>query len=446
MAGNAFSSLGIPLVVTLGGLISLWILRWPRLTVGFLCLSLVSGQVLRVALPGQGGGLLLSDLAVVVVLLRAVWQLRYSISPNTRSLAIGWLGMTLLFVGWSAWTLAINWSVLSASELLIAASYWVRLISLLLLFPALLCLTDHPVVFQSLSKYFLLTIASLVGLGLVQLFALPRLQVLGLGWDPHEHRLVSTWLDPNFFGGFIGLVLPWLVATWSSRFATKHRWLVGALLILTIIALLFTRSRSSLLAMSVSWLALSLIYLSQLPARWRRPMTWLTGGTLLLLVGLVGVGLLGQRAIGLLTYDPTVDVRLAALQQIWPLAQAHTWLGVGYNAYQFAAQQAGLIGDFTIHSRAGADNSFLTLWVTTGLPGVILFIVPWAYLASHFLRQWWRRPNFLYLAWFLSWLTWFIQAQFVNSLLYSHLFITMVIISVLIIQRDRPSELTYKAE
>src|SRR5690606_11520258 len=39
--------------------------------------------------------------------------------------------------------------------------------------------------------------------GFIQLQILPNLEGLeSLGYDPHINRLVGSWLDPNFIGGF----------------------------------------------------------------------------------------------------------------------------------------------------------------------------------------------------------------------------------------------------
>ena len=74
MAFAALSSYALPLSVA-GGTLTLfsiaWFVRLPRLALSFLLLSLVTGQLIRLPLPGQGGGLLPSDLAVVVIILIA---------------------------------------------------------------------------------------------------------------------------------------------------------------------------------------------------------------------------------------------------------------------------------------------------------------------------------------------------------------------------------------
>lgn len=362
-----------------------------KIALGLLLASLVIGQLVRIPLPGQGGGLLVSDMAVVLVLLTA--GIQWLKKPNR----IGhWdLGFGI-FILWSLFTLVIHWSGLGAHNFSIAFLYWLRLTANLLLLPALLFLLRDPRLHRFTQRAFLITIVALVLLGLLQFFLFPNLNIPG--FDPHHHRLVSTWLDPNLFGGFLIIIIPWIL--------TRSRLFV----LLNALALLLTQSRSSLLALIITGFLFSPFFI-----RFRLSLL------LSLVIFLAGVVLMfPQRVIGLLTWDETASLRLTSLASAWQLVEAHPWLGVGYNAYQFAAAEAGQLHDFTLHSRAGADNTWLTLWVTTGLPGVILFALPWLVVAR-------RLP----LAGNFSLVALFIHSQFVNSFLYSHLLITLIIIIAL---------------
>src|SRR5688572_26908139 len=127
MDWTTFSTLGIPLLVAVGGVSLLWVGRWPQLGLAFLVSTLVAGQLVRLPLPGQGGGLLLSDVAVVLILGQAGWQLRQRVKPPVSALAWHvWL-LTVPFSCWSLWNLLIHTSELSHGQLLVALSYWVRL-------------------------------------------------------------------------------------------------------------------------------------------------------------------------------------------------------------------------------------------------------------------------------------------------------------------------------
>ena len=67
-------------------------------------------------------------------------------------------------------------------------------------------------------------------LGFFQLKFFPSFLELGLyleGWDPHIGRLLSTWFDPNFIGGYLAFILPVILAL-SLYFKRnkQYRWAV----------------------------------------------------------------------------------------------------------------------------------------------------------------------------------------------------------------------------
>lgn len=86
-------------------------------------------------------------------------------------------------------------------------------------------------------------------LGLLQYAFLPDTRFLQtLGWDDHYYRLLGTFLDPNFAG--MALVLT-LLATISLHRHMPKSWLIS-LLILLVVCIALTFSRSSYLALAVA--------------------------------------------------------------------------------------------------------------------------------------------------------------------------------------------------
>src|SRR5581483_5719574 len=80
-----------------------WIVLRPRAAIIFLLASVATGQLIRIPLPGQGGGLLLSDLAVTGVLFAALYcALRTWYLPISARWAL--LVMTP-FIIWTGWGL-----------------------------------------------------------------------------------------------------------------------------------------------------------------------------------------------------------------------------------------------------------------------------------------------------------------------------------------------------
>lgn len=439
----AISSLAAPYLsaILAAGALGAALLGWwaalaPRLAVALLAVSLIAGQTLRFPLPGQGGGLLVSDVAVVLVLFAAARKYYRSYQlPITRYRL---LLLLLPFILWSLFTLLVRVPQLGSINSLIAASYWVRLTVYLLLLPALLVLWQDATIRTFSRKTLGAAIFTLLLLGFFQLLFLSDLGPLtAQGWDPHQARLVSTWLDPNFFGAFLVIALPYLIASVRQMKNLSMLQITndGSQITLLLLALALTRSRSSLLALA----AMLLVFLFLLTLRaYHQKISVHTAMRAAAAVGLIiawgflAALLLGERVWGIVQFDPTVVLRFESLGMVWSaLAERRFLVGVGYNAYQFAAHEAGIIEDFTIHSRAGADNSWLTLWVTTGVIGIILFLLPWVAMMRSFIRRWLLHGSRESLAATLAFSALFIHSQFVNSFLYGHLLIVLIIIFAL---------------
>jgi hypothetical protein len=458
----AFNASSLSPYIITGGIISL-ILPWslvllrPRssrkefikgfsfLTISLLFISLLFGQLVRLPLPGQGGGLLASDVALILVIMAAFFSLfRQQPEKGHQLQFIGYKILLVLspFLVWSLFSLIINSpDHLDLHSFLIASAYWVRLAANLLLLPALLIIfSRHNHLARFTQKAFYLLIFFLVLLGFAQLTLFPDLHFLAnQGWDPHQNRLLSTWLDPNFFGGFLAMVLPVMVAPFlcsspSQSSPTKNRNFYLSLLftLLVFLALVLTQSRSAWLALFFSLLITSPILLSQATRRATRPRLFIyTDVAIFLLLIIIASGIIfWPRVSGLIYPDATVTLRLLSLKNAWPLAEENYLIGVGYNAYQFSAQQTGLISNHNIHSRAGSDNSTLNTLVTTGLLGLSLLLFFWAYLA-HILVRLWLHKHFLAGAALFSVLVFCIQSQFINAFFYSHLLITSLTIIAL---------------
>lgn len=404
-----------------------------------LIFSLMTGQLLRVPILGQSGGLLVSDLAVMLTLIAAYAR---PISP----VALRYVLLCTPFILWSLLTLILAGWRLELSEVFIAGAYWARTSAYLLLLPALLQLCSNRKVYTALQSWFSIAILFLVGLGAAQLFLWPNLSALppfilaatGGGWDPHEARLVATWLDPNFMGAFFGIaVITTTVFALEGRRRARlyYSGLSGA----AALAFAATQSRSSLVAALSVIFVFSPFVILRASATARRsslPKAVAAISVITLVLSLTVVKL-GDRARGLFTFDPTVAVRQESLANLWSVAQEHLIIGVGYNAFQFFSPT----DNPALHSRAGADNSFLTLLITTGLPGVILFCLPWLVAARECGRRWLRRDNAGALAALASLLFLTVHAQFINSWLYGHLLITIAIVTALAVASPQQHEL-----
>ncbi len=418
--------------VVIGGLLLLvltilpWPLLYPRLALWGVFVSLMAGQLIRIPLPGQGGGLLLSDITVVLFELAIGWQL---VTAQIRAsiLARRIIYIILPFTVVSLAALLLQVSSLGTSASLIAFSYWLRLATTLLLLPALITFMSEEKYRTSGLNGIVVTIVVLCVMGLAQILFFPDLTFLSrYGWDPHQGRLVSTWLDPNFFGAFLIVTLPLMVCLAVS----DRRYWLWIVVILEIASLLLTHSRSSFIANLVALILISPVCILQLLRRPRsaRVISIISGMGIAAVI-LLGLFMgLGERGSQLFREDPTTSLRWNNLQQAWSILEQHKWTGVGYNAYQFAAKDNNIITDYAIHSRSGTDNSLLNIAITTGVGGLFLFLLIWASGFQVLLVNFIREGSFKSLAGATSLLALFIHSQFLNSALYSHLLITLILI------------------
>lgn len=416
--------------------------------------SLLLGQVGRVPVFGQSGGILLSDVANVLMLTYAIVA---SFRAPTRNLRLWsrvggttWeLAVITPFLIWSLFVLLIHSSALSLSEMLVSLSYWLRLFGILALVPAFQLLTRYEEDVRWMKRVVLWLAIALPLVGYLQLFFLPSLVGFAQeGWDPHQGRMVATWLDPNFFGVFLVMILPYAIHLYPlspdreslpvRQAGVRVRGILKVCICIWILtAIILTQSRSAVLAMLVATAcSVPLFFLSARISAYAKRILGAAAILALVCTALMGF-LLGDRATSVLLHDPTTTIRIDAYKSVWRnLVEPNTILGVGYNAYQFAAKNAGIIGDFSIHSRAGSDSSILTLLVTTGVVGTAFFFIPIIAGVSLHLWRFLHTRNFLSLCFLFATVTLLVHSQVTNSLLYPHVLMTYILLAAISFSYD----------
>lgn len=328
-----------------------------------------------------------------------------------------WPGITLpaalfLLIGFAS--LLLHSTTLSTTDFLGSAFYGVRWASLFLLSIIVANQTEQE---QKLTWKILVGFTVLLCIaGFIQLVFVPDFTAFeDLGWDPHQGRLLSTWFDPNFVGGYLAFFTPLLLGyAWEHK---KDRpWALPALGIL-IVALALTLSRSAYVALFAGLLVFGALRSAKL---------LVMGAIALTLLGLL-VSPVRDRFESLLeniqsvsseTYtlpDASARLRYDSWRIGWTLFMDSPLIGQGYNAYKFAALDKGLIKDPNVHAASGSDSSALTILSTTGILGFLAFLSAYALL---FITAWKNRKNGLGLG-FLSGLTGLlVHSIFVNSLLF----------------------------
>lgn len=204
------------------------------------------------------------------------------------------------------------------------------------------------------SRYLTIAAALFTGLGLLQYFLLPDVRFLAyLGFDDHYYRLIGSFLDPNF----TGLVLAVLVVLSPCPARLRAKLAAGPLFLIPLIALVLTFSRASFFS-----LAVGLIYLSLTDRRFKLLLSlFLLGFFLYLAPKPFGEGVNLWRTFSIVSrFENQKNALLLFVQK--PI------FGHGFNTLKQTS--AGDIPNLT----SGVDNSFLFVLATTGLTGFIAFL------------------------------------------------------------------------
>lgn len=361
-------------------------------------LALVGGQLLRLS----WGDVTITGLDIAVAGWALFWILDWLICLRRYPFPyFGW--WVTLFVALATVSLigALRW--IELEEVLIAATYLLRWVAY-----ALLIFMGWEL---AKSRRFIMGLGLLFGLvallGIFQWWLLPDIAFLERwGWDPHQGRLVSTFLDPNFVGGFlvvgISLSLPQLLAGKEKTL----RWYWGILTAIMVGALYLTFSRSALLALVVAVFIIGLL-------RYR----WVVAA--FIMIALVGYFLsprLQERVQGAFDFDQTVRYRVASWREGLNIVREEPIIGVGFNTLPDTRERYGYWP--AGHASSGFDSSLLTVGTTTGILGLIAYL---GVVVSTLLLSWrkWRKTAApIALTFLAAGGALLIHSLFVNSLLY----------------------------
>ncbi len=275
-----------------------------------------------------------------------------------------------------------------------------------------------------------LSMVLIAALGFLQLKYFPSFLELGLyldGWDPHIGRLLSTWFDPNFIGGYLAFILPTTLAL--SLYFKRHKRmklavLLGTIALFGLVALYLTFSRSGYLAlitalgiftffasrkMLVALIAILFLGFSISPRVQERTLEAVDSAK-----GLIGLD--SQKPL-----DPTAKLRVYSWQFARGIIADYPVLGAGYGRYAFEINQRGhgLLSD---HSSGGSDSSLLTIWAQTGIFGLLSYLAIGFVASITAIRRIWKKDDFnsyLLLGLLSGFAGMMVHSVFVNSLLYA---------------------------
>lgn len=329
-----------------------------------------AGQLVRI--PFNGFSIPLLDVAVGVSVLLGLYHLwttglwRKVIKTKVFQIFILLMGVLLL-------TLLVNVLHYSLNEIVVSGLFWFRLLAYGFLIFIFWAGGDLQLSIVSWLGIFL-TVAVL---GFVQLGLLPDLEIYEyLGWDPHQFRLFSTFLDPNLVGIFLSLGAGLgLLAYFKLK---QNRISTGLATLIILLAVFLTFSRSALLAAVVILGILAFILQRRI---------FVVGLGLLVILVLVSPRL-QERLSGIWQVDITVQHRLESWNEGLRIFKDHPLFGVGYNTLMFSrANYVSTPEELQYHSASGFDSSLLTIAATSGVLG----LVAWISFIGVALASIWRR-------------------------------------------------------
>jgi len=389
------------------------------LKVLFICLLILFpfGEVLRFDI-GNNISLKPSDVvAVLLCLTTAYVYLRNKLFQKS----LKWYYFFFPIV--SLISLFVNSYWLQTNEFLTSFLYWLRWISYMSIFFAVLIFDTS---FRKKIIKFLIIDGLLVLLaGYIQFFFYPSLRDLFyLGWDEHLYRMFSTFLDPNFVGAFFVLYLIFIATMLFHNVQKWERWrIISSILILALalVAIFLTYSRSALLMLVLSGITL-FILLNK-----KKYILYLLG-TIVAFIIIISPFFYLEN-INLFRINSSL-ARVNDLGHVSQIIINNLLLGVGFNSYRYAQVRYHLISSyspFPSHSDSGDDTSLLFVFATTGIAGLIAYCnLWWEYLKKAIVHY---KNNAFALIFIASFAGLFIDSVFNNSLFYAEIMLWMWIIT-----------------
>ncbi|MBU6389616.1 O-antigen ligase family protein [Patescibacteria group bacterium] len=332
------------------------LLRYPAALLATILVFLVLGQFARISSAG-GDILILDGLVGMFFLLWLVWAVRFGRVKRLSLPLILWSGFLLIGLV----SLVLGPFALGKQELAGNGFYWIRLLAYSSLAWSLPVFITGEEDGWRVLKWLLYAGMAIVLLGFVQLRLLPNIGILAkYGWDPHVGRLVSTFLDPNYLGGFFAILLSLVLAWFPLR-----NWRGWLLTLIIVLATMLTYSRSGYLAVGIVLLLYGLRY------SWK-----IVAIALICVVPLtVAIPRIQERVVGAFHIDTTSQDRIDSWLVALSVSNDYPVTGVGYNSYATAQEHIGALKvGSTSRAAAGSDSSLLNVLVDTGPLGLGLFL------------------------------------------------------------------------
>jgi O-antigen ligase len=303
-------------------------------------------------------------------------------------------------------SLLVNVFNFSIIHILVSSLYLFRWIAYSALY---LTISNQSIaVKKTISKILLFVGSIILLLGFLQYIFYQDLgNLYYLGWDKHLYRLFGTFLDPNFAGIFFSIFTVFVLGYLLEEKDTKKKVFYSILSLLSVVAVVFTYSRTALFSLIVSILVFLVMS--------KKIKNFLIFIPFLILIIVSSPKIFQTEGTNLFRSVSSIE-RLKSIERAGKIFVGNPVLGVGFDTYRYAQYKYGFISGAkweTSHSGSGADNSYLFILATTGIIGFITYaaLIRKIFLVTSRDRRW----KIVALSSLIGLLT---SALFINSLFY----------------------------
>ncbi len=399
-------------------------MEFIKLIAVFSLLSLIPGQILRIPPSSTVGAITMSDISVLFLdSLFLVYFLGVKKSLKFPA------QIALPFFAFITWSIAATILALRAftqTQVLISALFVFRFfLYFFLVFVSFNLVSKEKI--EGWVKLILAIGMLYILIGLLQFILIPDLTFLTpFGWDPHQRRIASTLIDPNF-SGYIFVLIFSIAISYFLFLKNNLKKYYFAISVISFVATVLTFSRSSYLAFLTSVAAIGLIKSRKL----------LSISLIAVVIIFIAFSPVKDRVIGALTFDDTAKARVESWQNALTIISDNLYFGVGFNAYRFAqAKYSFFSTDNPLggHSGGGVDSSLLLVTATTGLVGISFFVLLIALVMKSLAKNVTKSP--LKLALLGSFIALLIHSVFVNSLFFPQIMLLFFFLLGLSLKHD----------
>ncbi|HKZ34639.1 MAG TPA: O-antigen ligase family protein [Patescibacteria group bacterium] len=376
--------------------------KWLIFTLGCYFFFFPFGQLLRIQTPFSSVPFFVPDLFVLLFSLSGLLLFR------KKHLKVPGLlpGMGFFLVAFVS--LGFSLQVFSMNQVTIGSLYLLRFIAYFLMYPTVIILLQNGLLrTRTLSLFlFFSAVGFLFSVGIQMFFAADFRSMVQYGWDPHIGRVLGSFFDPNYAGGFlVFLQLFFLSFFWEEK-KKAVRILMLILLLVSYICFFYAFSRSSYLMYLMSFLVVGLV------RSWKVLLVAVT----VFLLSLQIVPRSSERIVGAVERDVTSVARTNSWERGLLFVSERPILGWGFNMTRYTHQKYGYEEIAASHGGSGIDSSLLFVLVTTGVFGLALYTFVWVEVVEGVFREVKNSP--FAVAALAGVIGLFLHSLFVNSLFY----------------------------